>query len=637
MKQMFASDRRMSCLLTVASLAAGLGTAQYAAMAGQTQIPTTIEDFFVGGTQPLELIDPMESSLSCIICHGIQFPGLVEVAPNWQGSMMAQASRDPLFYACLTIANQDVKDVGDLCIRCHSPMAWLDGRSEPTDASAFIDSDRDGVTCHTCHRMVDPVFQPGVSPPEDEAILADILDIPVRPGTGGIIFDPLDRRRGPFNFKAPFIPPHPVPDGNQFIQSPFHQTSELCAACHDVSNPAYTRVGDDYVLGTLDSAHPTGDQYDMFPVERTYSEWLNSDYPNGVDTGGVFGGNLMGDVRTCQDCHMEDRQGNGCNPDDFGFPARPDMPRHDFAGGNSWIRDTLVELWPLDAIPNAEDWQARLTEGQDLSIAMLQRAATLDISQDGARASVRITNESGHKLPTGYPEGRRMWLNVQFFDAADQLITERGYYNTLSADLDGSDTKVYEIHLGLDAAVAAASGLPEGISLHFALNNKVYKDNRIPPRGFTNAAYDAFGGKPVDATYADGQYWDDTLYALPEGSASATVRLYYQTSSKEYIEFLRDENVTNHWGQTLYDAWEMHGKSAPVLMATKSIDLTGFVLGDWDGDSDSDLADFEKFEECVTGPDAGSIDVGCEVFDFDTDQDVDFSDLRTYLLHFTGD
>ena len=41
------------------------------------------------------------------------------------------------------------------------------------------------------------------------------------------------------------------------------------------------------------------------------------------------------------------------------------------------------------------------------------------------------------------------------------------------------------------------------------LNNVVVKDNRIPPRGFTNAAFEAFDGAPVGATYADGQYWDD--------------------------------------------------------------------------------------------------------------------------------
>ena len=60
---------------------------------------------------------------------------------------------------------------------------------------------------------------------------------------------------------------------------------------------------------------------------------------------------------------------------------------------------------------------------------------------------------------------------------------------------------------------------------------------------------------PVGYTYADGQYWDDTAYVLPAERGSCAVTLYYQTTSKEYIEFLRDENVTNSVGQELYDAW----------------------------------------------------------------------------------
>ena len=56
-----------------------------------------------------------------------------------------------------------------------------------------------------------------------------------------------------------------------------------------------------------------------------------------------------------------------------------------------------------------------------------------------------------------------------------------------------------------------------GPSFHLALNNVRVKDNRIPPRGFTNAAFAAFDGEPVGATYADGQYWDDVTYPVGAG------------------------------------------------------------------------------------------------------------------------
>ena len=42
--------------------------------------------------------------------------------------MMGQAGRDPIFYATLAVANQDV-DFEEACLRCHAPGAWLDGRS----------------------------------------------------------------------------------------------------------------------------------------------------------------------------------------------------------------------------------------------------------------------------------------------------------------------------------------------------------------------------------------------------------------------------------------------------------------------------------------------------------------------------
>ena len=60
----------------------------------------------------------------------------------------------------------------------------------------------------------------------------------------------------------------------------------------------------------------------------------------------------------------------------------------------------------------------------------------------------------------------------------------------------------------------------------------VVKDNRIPPQGFTIAAFEAFGGAPVDCNYVDGQYWDDTYYDLPAGIASAEVTLYTRVPAR---------------------------------------------------------------------------------------------------------
>ena len=121
--------------------------------------------------------------------------------------------------------------------------------------------------------------------------------------------------------------------------------------------------------------------------------------------------------------------------------------------------------------------------------------------------------------------------------------------------------------MGSTRSSPPSSGLPAGESFHLVLNNVILKDNRIPPRGFANAAFAAFDGAPVGASYEDGQHWDDVAYPVGPSAVAAEVTLWYQTASREYVEFLRDANVTNANGNLLYDLWNEHGKSEPVAMA----------------------------------------------------------------------
>ena len=82
--------------------------------------------------------------------------------------------------------------------------------------------------------------------------------------------------------------------------------------------------------------------------------------------------------------------------------------------------------------------------------------------------------------------------------------------------------------------------------------------------GFDNARF-ALGGAPViGADYADGQYWDDAIFNLPDGAARAEATLHYQTVTRHYIEALRDGNVTDHWGDTLHRLWLQTNKCPPI-------------------------------------------------------------------------
>jgi hypothetical protein len=157
---------------------------------------------------------------------------------------------------------------------------------------------------------------------------------------------------------------------------------------------------------------------------------------------------------------------------------------------------------------------------------------------------------------------------VKFYNATNELLGESGAYDANTGILHhDAEAKICEIHLGIETNLANALGLPPGPSFHFVLNNQVFLDNRIPPRGFSNANFAAFGGAPVGHSYADRQYWDDTFYNLPTETARAEVQLFYQSTSKEFIEFLRDENTTDSRGQEMFDLWNDNGKCPPTLMS----------------------------------------------------------------------
>jgi hypothetical protein len=521
-------------------------------------VPTTLRDVDMSGTQPHEGAILDDPDLSCASCHG-NYDTANEPWYTWRGSMMSQAARDPFFFACMAVAEQDAPSVGDVCIRCHSPGGWQEGRSVDTSGDLLNAKDRHGVHCDYCHRKVDFNYVEGVSPAEDAAVLAGIVPLPLQYANGQFINDPAPLRRGPYA---------DAEASHSFVESPFHRSADLCGTCHDVSNPAFSKIVlGDYGPNNFDEEHPDMDLRNMFPIERTYSEWSRSTYA----AAGVYAPQFAGDkpdgiVSTCQDCHMRDVTAKGCN--EPGAPTRSDLALHDMMGGNTFVVDIIANFFPdeVDA--------GQLAAAKARAEHMLQNAATLEVTPEDFGITVRVTNETGHKLPSGYPEGRRIWLNVKAYDSLGVVCYESGAYDFETADLThDDDAKIYEIHPGLSPGLAGALGLPAGKSFHFVINDTVYSDTRIPPRGFTNANFEDIQSQPVDYAYADFQYWDDTQYFLPSLAESAVVTLYYQTTSKEYVEFLRDENHTNSAGQDLYDAWFAQGKSTPVVMAQVSTEV----------------------------------------------------------------
>ena len=581
------------------------GSASFAGPGGDTTpLPTSVANYFIRGTQPNEMVDYIESPDTCGACHG----GSPNNRYDWDGSLKAQAARDPLFYAALDIAEHDAPGIGDTCLRCHAPQGWLEGRATPTDGSGLDFGDRKGVSCSICHRQVDPFNGPG-SPSIDLPILAalganapvqsiDLLGNPGGTGNGALVIDPLNRIRGPFPVGANPPGQNPPPEvscnffhnaflGQSAYESSLFRKSEACAACHDVSTPhfIYNTTGGtfDFNFAEPSTIEPNSNKYHMFPQQRTYSEWLRSAFADsGVDMQGRFGGGAPGTqtiISECMDCHMPKAEGFMC---DFTPVFRDDIRQHFFSGAATWVLDAIARYYGPEFLGELSfDEVFAIAENILRNQKMLKCAADLDVTVEqseppGApQLRVRVTNQTGHKLPTGFPEGRRMWINVEFYnDCADPGVPVEvlGGYDEITNTLDASTTKVYEAKIGPSSALAPSVNLPAGPSFHVALSNTMYKDNRIPPRGFTNAAYTAVNAAPIDANYADGQYWDDTLFPIPPNTTGVRVRLFYEAASREFIEFLRDKNPNatdpDNRGQLAYNLWHNNGATPqPELMA----------------------------------------------------------------------
>ncbi|GMU81872.1 MAG: hypothetical protein AMXMBFR47_17430 [Planctomycetota bacterium] len=585
------------------------------------QIPTTLSDFRVPGTQVGDVSpNVMYSYEYCRMCHG-DYDFANEPGSTWNGSLMANAGRDPLFYAQMALANQDANYVGYYCLRCHVPQAIVSGHAEQADGSTLDRFDRRGVDCHFCHSMVDPIYIEGTSPPQDAAILAGLDEVPEFFGNAMFVLDPTATRRGPY---ADPVAPH------EFIESSFFRRSDLCGTCHDVGNVATIRQPDgSFRYNALDTPAPDSDPWAQFPLERTYTEWkLSAFASDGVDMAGRFGG--VGDpvMRTCQDCHMPKAVAQGC----FFGPERPDLHRHDFAGAAAPILDLVMEVYGDD---NDVDPDA-VAAGRAKAVSMLERAASLELTQECGSLRSRVINETGHKLPTGHIEGRRVWVNARFYDAAGALLREYGHYDTAEAELDETSTRVYEMKVGLSSEAAAITGLPAGETTHMALADTIWKDNRIPPRGFNNARYEAGGAPAVEHYYADGEYWDDVNFAVPAGAASADVTVYYQNLPRSYIDHLREANHSDHWGETLHAAWTATGRGAPIAMTTARLDsLSTFVAGDLDCDCAVGIGDLEILLMTFGLGSDSPAHLGRA--DLDGDLEVSLADLAILLSHFAED
>ncbi len=478
---------------------------------------------FLPGTEPGQA-DTAAPVSQCKPCHQKQ-------VSEWSGSMMAHAPKDPLFNAMLCITEKYMMgyglDVGEYCLRCHSPSGWLAGRSHPQTTEGMYGSDLDGIHCDACHRMTNPMANDG------SAIIGDTV-----PGYGDGMYA-VQRYQQPIRGVRGV--PHAIMDTHV---DPFLKTSEFCGVCHEVSNPYLTP----------DARHiPPHLQKTM---ERTYSEWQLSWYAT------------RGEEGTCQGCHMKKSEGKAASVP--GAPTRLDVASHSFMGGNTFAGRSVLHRWNgVDANAIQVGYEGEkfiLREGLKLELVAGDSANTVV-------AKVRLTNLTGHKIPTGFPEGRRMWIQLIGRDRYGTAIFQSGNYDTTNQDIvNDSQMKLYQTDMGISHTLANSFGITAGISFVAPLNDTVYFDNRIPPRGYQLSTFTEHQAQPVGYSYADGQYWDETNYVLPSGVDSVEVIVWYQVASKQFIEFARTENQNNpydwnSWGDKVYEDWLSFGQPVKMIRA----------------------------------------------------------------------
>jgi len=545
--------------------------------------------FTSNGTQP-PIYFPLNPPSVCASCHaGYDNGHNIRPTTTWAGSLMANAARDPLFWAALDVANNDLPGIGEWCLRCHSPGGWLDGRATPPTGSADgcslageidgANNDFEGLHCAFCHRMqVNPTPPAGQQPVYYENGQYWIDDT-----SCVMAFEPC--RAGPYDYPAgPSGPPH------GWKYSDYHVDADICGNCHNVTNPVLTLIDENGV----NTGVPV-------PVERTYMEWQQSAFSQ---AGPAF--------LTCQNCHMPDAANDPAYPSvDPSINRTGDLPIHQLAGGNAWVPQVIKGDYPnlgrSDELDATTAW----------AVETLEAAATVEVStpssvQAGSdlAVDVRVTNLSGHKLPTGYPEGRRMWLNVRVLDEVGGTVWSSGDWDpstgTLAVD---PQLKVYEVKPGiwdLDGTGQCDTSSGGNPLFHFVLNDCIALDNRIPPMGFTGMG--DIETRPVHYSYPETSpgsgilvNFDDTGYTVPipstaAGDLTVEATLRYQTTSDDYVEFLLDQATTHNFpddciarstgtpamsrGEILYDMWTRYERAPPVPMAAASAVVTLHLFAD---------------------------------------------------------
>ena len=502
----------------------------------------------------------------------------VSIGPAWESSMMAQATRDPFWHA--VVANElhnfpNLTDtINDTCTRCHAPMLneyakkegvpfqifdsgtqedgdFVQGIYSMDNTDELFNHAMDGVSCSMCHQVADDG-----NLGTDEGMSGGWSIIAYTEETK-------DQRPAYGQYE---------PEGAAYMAqiSGFTPTysahisgSETCGSCHNLKTNPVDHNGE-----------PLPDQ-SHFAEQMMYTEWENSVYD---DAGSQ--------PASCQSCHMPKLDQPVQLANAGSTRQLDDFAEHTFLGANTVMQSMLRDFSEELGVPAGIDFDGSIERNREfLTTSADVELQNLNYDGEQVTMDVKITNRTGHKLPSGY-HSRRVFLNVIVTDATGKQVYENGRIND-DGSIDGvaEDVGPYRFEPHYDVITSATqvqvyqaiTGDENDLPTSSLLRASQYlKDNRLTPLGFDKANVPedvAVAGEAAnDSDFNLGS--DVVSYRIPvtgQAPFNVLVNLRYQPLSYGVIQelFVNSEKVDQiDYFRTMYDQLSHHDEIITTAIGT---------------------------------------------------------------------
>ncbi len=450
---------------------------------------------------------------------------VMNVSPygEWRWSPMGLAGRDPVFYAQLDSeiafvksffkndpakVEEMIRTINNTCFRCHGVMgkrrldddhggpgkgnferelvyATYDTNPRSSDKSYIYGAlARDGVSCMACHRIVED--KPTKTDPDP---LVNFLKNKI---TGNFTTGNPAELFGPFKDDEIVTDPMNNAIGIKPKHDPYIKSSRMCGNCHTINLPLMD--------------NPDADPNKPHLEQVTYLEWLNSGYQNEVGTNSR--------AQTCQNCHMPTKYSNSKGTlnipliqqpiafiEDSQYPQTgnrlPDekiqvrfrdkgFARHQLQGlnvtlleifrqfmspyksnGSNMLANPILGVRQNDYMSGLDDLStaidAFVQQAQNSTAELSVSPAT--ISNEKLIADVKVTNKTGHRLPSGVGF-RRAFLELRVTDnETGKTVWCSGCTNELGVIMKGDSnarlpSELFDVYK--DGSKPADHGYPAG-------------------------------------------------------------------------------------------------------------------------------------------------------------------------------